>query len=870
MNKIIPFTLSAGLLTLIAVGGLKQGLPGFKNVELKKETSGAEQHIRGAIESVYSLRLNEKTGDLDPQWMANAVQQADNLKSIAKRLNKKIEWTNMGPDNVGGRIRAFLISKNDSKIWFAGGVSGGLFRSSTSGQSWVPINDLQENLNVTCIAQTPDGKIYYGTGEGGFTNLSGTRNGSPAFYGNGVYASSDDKGTAFSLMNEAKDNRFFECNGMAADPKENKFYVATESGLYEFDMTSTAKVTRLSSGSIKEVKVDSEGVVWASTSNGSVYKKEIGQAIKIVNQGYSSGGRTSIAISPDDNNYVYTMGAGGSGANYGKLVGVYRTTDGGTTWEQIITGNSNNNIFSSNNQGWYDNVIGVVPGKKDEIILGGVTLARWDKTNGYREFASTFGAPWNSEYVHADKHLITWNMNTNPATCIVGCDGGLYASQDYQIWTPLNRGFTTLQLYNVAANTLGHIVGGAQDNGTQLINFSGNSFNGIPSKTAISIYGGDGFDVEFSKYDPRVVFVSIYYGTVARSNNSGQSSSTFWDDRQAGTVQTDFNTTYNLWEKNEKESRLYLAKNNQVWMALNPTDFANPVNWFLVADGLGNSRIIEMDYTADGDHLFIAKQGALFRLDGLNSAEFTLDANPVATKVPAGIDLKQLSLGGAAGRTVTSVNVNPENSNHVVITLGGYGNSTYVYETENALDDVPTWKNITGNLPSMPVYDAVIDVDDPERIILGTDLGVWVTENGGTKWEEANDGMARVPVFEIRGYEWKPWEGMSLYIGTHGRGYYKSTNLLTNTKKVSKNNLEFNISPNPASDFALVKFNGVAGKATLRMIGLDGKIVQSLNVNTVMGENQTRVDLSNVKSGYYFVQVTLANGASETQKILVK
>jgi len=870
MNKIIPFTLSAGLLTLIAVGGLKQGLPGFKNVELKKETSGAEQHIRGAIESVYSLRLNEKTGDLDPQWMANAVQQADNLKSIAKRLNKKIEWTNMGPDNVGGRIRAFLISKNDSKIWFAGGVSGGLFRSSTSGQSWVPINDLQENLNVTCIAQTPDGKIYYGTGEGGFTNLSGTRNGSPAFYGNGVYASSDDKGTAFSLMNEAKDNRFFECNGMAADPKENKFYVATESGLYEFDMTSTAKVTRLSSGSIKEVKVDSEGVVWASTSNGSVYKKEIGQAIKIVNQGYSSGGRTSIAISPDDNNYVYTMGAGGSGANYGKLVGVYRTTDGGTTWEQIITGNSNNNIFSSNNQGWYDNVIGVVPGKKDEIILGGVTLARWDKTNGYREFASTFGAPWNSEYVHADKHLITWNMNTNPATCIVGCDGGLYASQDYQIWTPLNRGFTTLQLYNVAANTLGHIVGGAQDNGTQLINFSGNSFNGIPSKTAISIYGGDGFDVEFSKFDPRVVFVSIYYGTVARSNNSGQSSSTFWDDRQAGTVQTDFNTTYNLWEKNEKESRLYLAKNNQVWMALNPTDFANPVNWFLVADGLGNSRIIEMDYTADGDHLFIAKQGALFRLDGLNSAEFTLDANPVATKVPTGIDLKQLSLGGAAGRTVTSVNVNPENSNHVVITLGGYGNSTYVYETENALDDVPTWKNITGNLPSMPVYDAVIDVDDPDRIILGTDLGVWVTENGGTKWEEANDGMARVPVFEIRGYEWKPWEGMSLYIGTHGRGYYKSTNLLTNTKKVSKNNLEFNISPNPASDFALVKFNGVAGKATLRMIGLDGKIVQSLNVNTVMGENQTRVDLSNVKSGYYFVQVTLANGASETQKILVK
>lgn len=871
MNRIIPFTLSAGLLAVVAVGGLKQGLPGFKNAELKNEASGAEQHIRGAIESIYSLRFNEKTGDLNPQWMADAVQQADNLKSIAKRLNKKIEWTNMGPDNVGGRIRAFLVSNKDQKVWFAGGVSGGMFRSSTSGQSWSPINDMQENLNVTCIAQTPDGKIYYGTGEGGFTNLGGTRNGSPAFYGNGIYVSSDEKGTAFSLMNEAKDNRFFECNGMASHPDQNKFYVASESGLYEFDMTgATAKITRLTAGSVKEVKLDKKGVIWATTSNGSVYKKEDGQAIKIVNQGYSSGGRTAIAISPDDDNYVYTMGAGGAGANYGRLVGVYRTTDGGTTWEQIIVGNSNNNIFSSNNQGWYDNVIGVVPGKKDEVILGGVTLARWDKTNGYREFASTFGAPWNSEYVHADKHMITWNMNTKPATCIVGCDGGLFASQDYQTWTPLNRGFTTLQLYNVAANSLGHIVGGSQDNGTQLINFSGNSFNGIPSKTAISIYGGDGFDVEFSKYDPRVVFMSIYYGTVVRSNNSGQSSSTFWDDRQAGTVQTDFNTTYNLWEKNEKESRLYLAKNNQVWMATNPTDFANPVNWFLVGDALGNSRIIEMDYTTDGNHLFIAKAGALFRLDGLNDATYTLDANPVATQVPAGISQKQLSLGGAAGRTVTSVNVNPENSNHVVITLGGYGNSTYVYETENALDDAPTWKNITGNLPSMPVYDAVIDVDDPDRIILGTDLGVWVTENGGTKWEEANDGMARVPVFEIRGYEWKPWEGMRLYIGTHGRGYYQSSNLLTSTKKIAKSAFEMTLSPNPSKEFANVSFRSNGGKATIKVVSMEGKTVINQNINAQVGDNQTRLDVSNLKSGYYFVQVVLANGASTTQKLMVQ
>jgi hypothetical protein len=170
----------------------------------------------------------------------------------------------------------------------------------------------------------------------------------------------------------------------------------------------------------------------------------------------------------------------------------------------------------------------------------------------------------------------------------------------------------------------------------------------------------------------------------------------------------------------------------------------------------------------------------------------------------------------------------------------------------------------------MPVYDAVIDVDDPDRIILGTDLGVWVTENGGTKWEEANDGMARVPVFEIRGYEWKPWEGMRLYIGTHGRGYYQSTNLLTSTKKMAKSSFEMTLSPNPSKDIANVNFRSNGGKATIRVVSMEGKTVMNQSLNAQVGDNQVRLDVSNLKSGYYFVQVTLANGTSTTQKLMVQ
>jgi hypothetical protein len=467
--------------------------------------------------------------------------------------------------------------------------------------------------------------------------------------------------------------------------------------------------------------------------------------------------------------------------------------------------------------------------------------------------------------------MIAWDMSTTPPTIIVGSDGGLHRSADGKSWTPINRGFTTLQLYNVAANELGHMTGGAQDNGTQLMNFSGNSFGGQPSKTAIDIYGGDGFDVEFSRFSPKTVFVSIYYGVVARSANSGQSTSTFWDDRQPGTAQSDFNTTFCLWESGPKTSRLFLAKNSEVWMAKNPTDFAENVSWFLVSKGLGNDRIIEMDYTADGDHLFLCKSGRVTRIDSINAADFSLAANPTVLDVPKPIVQTNITPAGLSGRTVTSVNVDQMNGDHVVITLGGYGNSSYVYETFNALAPVPSWKNITGNLPSIPVYDAFIDVDDNKRIILGTDLGVWYSEDGGANWIEGNDGMARVPVFEIRGYEWRPWEGMTMYLGTHGRGFFRSRTLLTSTKNLKDNTaIQVSVYPNPTNDKATVSVQSkVKENAVLRVVNLQGKVVMEQSVSVVVGSNEFSINLGNLPKGYYFASVK-GNTTQGTVKVCVQ
>jgi hypothetical protein len=130
--------------------------------------------------------------------------------------------------------------------------------------------------------------------------------------------------------------------------------------------------------------------------------------------------------------------------------------------------------------------------------------------------------------------------------------------------------------------------------------------------------------------------------------------------------------------------------------------------------------------------------------------------------------------------------------------------------------------------------------------------------------------MARVPVFEIRGYEWKPWEGMSMFIGTHGRGYFRSSTLLTGNKNISNTKVSLNAYPNPTSDITNFTFNAAkSGAATVTIYDLTGKAVVTKNIQISNGANTVSVDVAHLTTGYYLASI---NGVVNTQavKILVK
>ena len=122
--------------------------------------------VRGAAAYHAMLKRNQITGQIDPKDVLNARKEVQNhLESPNRDFN--MSWEFRGLDNVGGRTRALLIDKRDetNHTLFAGGVAGGVWKSTTGGLTWNRMNTPTCSMAVSCITQADNGDIYVGTGE---------------------------------------------------------------------------------------------------------------------------------------------------------------------------------------------------------------------------------------------------------------------------------------------------------------------------------------------------------------------------------------------------------------------------------------------------------------------------------------------------------------------------------------------------------------------------------------------------------------------------------------------------------------------------------------------------------------------------------
>ena len=963
----------------------KHKLGNFKLDEIMTQDPDANgksklQTIQQALEWRNSL-LADENGNCDPVYSLNAIKQADLLKANRSQRSASLQWEDLGPGNIGGRTRSILYDNRDPNrlTMYAGAVGGGMWKSLDGGNTWAQLPSVNTCLAVSCIAQDANGLIYYGTGEGLAQPSATSRNSGTV--GNGlhvIYANDSDAVLSSTVpTNIANNIAWCMINRIAINPTNPQdIYVATSgstaNGLrHSIDGGQTwtligslsAPIQGLSSGysSAADVKFSSDGTyIFASVGLGGgtfpganfIMSQDGGLSWRAVSsssfpQYPSSVWRIEIGVAPSDPMTVYIVVANGSG----NLGGIYKSADGGTTWSLIGSPGGVLNAPFGQNQGWYDNVISVNPFDADKVYFGGTQLYTYSSLSGWHLASIYFADPSNPQWVHPDLHTIVFN-DKDKDEMFIGCDGGVFKSNNAfsafpaPDYTPKNRGYSVTQNYSVAADYYGSVMGGAQDNGTNYVDY----LNGGTTYAA-SVYGGDGVYAEISHFNPNifvggyvggndfrsstkgVAWVDPFDGVIDPKGQTGPSVcgqaaganapfvTAFWlvesktafnsvdsviftdtlnhnpgetltlNSRIPQTFQVTLTDTIHAGDTakfvDPLNARLYFATSCGLWMTPDILDFTKVPRWFRLSSG--SDDIKSLAATPSGDTIFIGRNSYFERMTGLNSVvafDTALSGhnnNLLATGSRYTDTIAQIT---TAGRYLEGMDVDINDPTHVLCAVAGYSNvgTPHVYVSHNAGH---SWTGVGASgsspLPNMPVYQCVIDAYNPSHYIVGSELGVWDSYDDGVTWTEENNGInARVPVFRLRQQTYLSDECYSLYIGTHGRGMWRSTSLIPGGCTV--NALGINKTPQSVVNNLLVYPNPVTGStaskvlielsqpsdAILRIIDMPGRLLQEVSYHGLTsGKNNLELNTSDLTNGTYLVVATLTNGQTMTRTITV-
>ena len=440
---------------------------------------------------------------------------------FAKTLPKstamsKANWLHRGPYNVGGRTRALAMDVQDENILFAGGASGGMFRSTDGGLSWAMTTSPNQLHNVTCVSQ--DTRIghedtwYFGSGE-----LTGSSaSGGEAYYGgNGIYKSVDGGLSWDSLAVTATNTNGFDSNfdfiwNVKTDPSNDSLdvvYAAVYSAIYRSENGGNSWTKVLGGGSAyyTNVEVTSTGVVYATLSSDGtdkgIWRSLDGQNWTNITDSLFTPvyGRIAIGVNPADEDEVYFLAAETDG--YGQHTDVFfngetwtslwKYNANTTAWNDIslnIPANQNSSFDNFNAQGGYDLLVKVHPDNQNTVYIGGTNL--WRSTDGFSTPNNTMiiggyligSAEGDGNWGvypnhHPDQHDLLF-LPSNTDVLLSATDGGVFKSNnafaDTVAWTSLNNGYYTSQLYGVtiSRNANSEVMhGGFQDNGN-FITFS--------------------------------------------------------------------------------------------------------------------------------------------------------------------------------------------------------------------------------------------------------------------------------------------------------------------------------------------------------------------------------------------------------------
>ncbi len=694
--------------------------------------------------------------------------------STTKALFGSMRARQIGPAVMSGRISSIDAELKNPEVIYVGSAGGGVWKSNSGGSVFTPIfEDHCQVIGKVTIDQNNPKTVWVGTGEPWVRNSV-----SP---GDGIYKTLDG-GTTWMHMGLKNSERIADIivhptnsdivyvaalgalwNGSA----ERGVFKTTDGGktwnkiLYIDENTGAADldIDRKNPDVLYAAMWGFRRLPWTFDSGfggkSGLYKTtDGGKTWNTIHNGLPNEtlGRMAVAVAPSNNNIVYLSVE----CKSKDKKGLYLSTDAGANWKKV-----------SNEQGttirpFYFSHLVVDP-KNDSIVMkAGLSLIiSEDRGDRFRSMDGT---------VHSDVHTM-WIDPNNTKHVIIGTDGGVYESFDRGYTFKMFMNLPLSQFYHVSVDNEVpyNVYGGLQDNGSWYA--PSRKAGGITNGDWQSTFGGDGFWSFRHPTDADVVYAEYQGGNIVRYNKKSGTAKEIRPFPAADESKYRFNWNTPIQLSPNNPNRMYFGSQylfmsedkGESWKRISPDLTTNDLNKQKQKESGG----LSIDNSSAENHCTI-----------YYIAESYKDGNTVWV----GTDDGNVQVSTNAGQSWTNVVANvpglPKNTwvsfiepshfdkNTAYVTFDGHrtgDTKPYIFKTT---DLGKTWTSIATPQIESYVFSIREDLVNPNLLFLGTEVGLYISVDGGTSWARFDNNMPKVAVHDMVIHP----RDHALVMATHGRG----------------------------------------------------------------------------------------------------
>ncbi len=702
--------------------------------------------------------------------------------STAADLNsyfKPVKWRNIGPFR-GGRSVCATGVVGDITTYYMGTTGGGLWKTEDIGLTWKNISDgffKTGSVGAIAVAESDPNVVYVGMGEHAVRGVM-------THHGDGVYKSTDAGKTwkkmgldltqhiaRIAIHPQDPNVVFVAAQGaLYSNSKERGVYKSTDGGttwanvLFVDDKTGCVELSmdmnnpRILYAAMNEYgrlpwKVISGGVgsgLYKSTDAGATWKKiQDGLPIEL--------GKMAIAVCRSNSEKVYVLVESDSDKELG---GLFVSTNAGEKWTRVT------NDHRLIQRAWYYIELFTDPNNENTVyVLSAPALRSEDGGKTWENLSGT----------HGDFHDLWINPN-NSKNMVIADDGGAGVSVNYGKSWSTQSNMPTAQFYRINVDNLFpyNIYAGQQDNSTVKIASRELASGGITTESWTSSAGGESAFLAFDPNDPRYVLGGSYQGTIEALDTKANAATNIMTApiQYLGMDAKDIKYRYNwnapiIWSKHEPNTYYHGAQ-----LLLKTTDMG--VTWKEVSPDL--TRNEKSKQGKGGGPYTNEAVGA----ENYGTLSYVIESPYEKGVIWTGSDDGLVHVtrdGGATWQNVTpaglqeclinAIEVSPHDKATAYIATTRYKFNDHTPGLYKTIDYGKTWSKIVTGIPNN-AFTRVVREDDKRKDLLfaGTELGLFVSWNGGKEWSPFQLNLPVTPITDLRVHQ------NNLIASTSGRSFW--------------------------------------------------------------------------------------------------